>query len=174
MDPSGRWVVGFCGGFFLHAIASVAGSGCLVRTEYEPGGRDDIGYTATTGKGWGSNLSVGLSLGILISNADYIQDLGGPFFAANISAIRVGASYFVGKGPYTGRRVMGIEVSYNIGASLANYGAGWLLTKTKTHVVRQWWLADPLRGVWNALASTLGLPIFFAFWSAYINYLNAH
>ena len=169
-DASGNWVLGFCGGFFLAILGAREASGCLVRTFWEPSGRDDIGFTGTWGSGWGG-FGAGLNLGILISNADYIQDLGGPFRAINISYLRLGASLFTGIGPYTHHRVVGAELQLCYCASLAKYGAGWVTTHTNTRVIRDWWQADPLRLIWNALVNAVGFFTFTPYWTTLISFI---
>jgi hypothetical protein len=94
-DPSGDATLGICvqasaalGIGFHHRGTGAIGLVCLVRTVFTPKGNDDIGFTETVGQanGHAVGVSIGVSAGYQVSNADTLQELGKHFLNTNISA----------------------------------------------------------------------------------------
>ena len=151
-DPSGRMVIGVCGGVAVALGGSFEGSICLVRTVDEPW--DDIGFAKTVGFGWGSpNASA--HVGLLFSNADRIGDLGGWFNDAAAGWLGSGVSVFWGYSPLTGHRIWGIVLERGVGPvpfPTIQYG----YTYTWTSVERNGWIANPLRWAFDGAVALLG------------------
>jgi RHS repeat-associated protein len=144
-DPTGDMVAGVCGGLAIEWGGAVNGETCLVRTIGEPW--DDIGFAWTTGFGFGA-LGVSADLGIIISNAKHIQQLGKWFNWIDGGALGVGAVYFWG-GP-----IYGVEIKAMFGTPWPSLAGGW--SYTWTQVERKWYVADPLRYLWDGLMGALG------------------
>lgn len=79
LDPSGKWTVGVCSDVVFSIVGvGVSLQGCVVASS---GGQ--VGLTASAGLGGAagaSPVSAGAGLVAQVSNADYIEDLGGPFY----------------------------------------------------------------------------------------------
>ena len=157
-DPTGKWVVGPCGGAVLFLGGAISGDICLARTVDQSW--DDIGFTKTVGFGWGSPGS-SIYLGVLFSSAQRIGDLGGYFdvISASISvaSLMVGASVFWGNSPLTGQFVDGVEIQLGLSTPWPTVEYGY--TYTWTTVIRQGWLANPLRWAWDGLMGQVPAPL---------------
>ncbi|HMD46094.1 MAG TPA: RHS repeat-associated core domain-containing protein [Acidimicrobiales bacterium] len=156
-DPSGDLTVGVCAGDALklglgsvfHGVQN-EGLICLVRTVFEPNGHDDIGLTETLSNVDGTTLGGSVSGGIFytVSNANDLQQLGGVFTdaEADVGALSIpvggSASLFWG-----GKGIIGVQGGVGVGEGEA---VSQFTTTTWVQQARQWWIADPLRVIWNS------------------------
>ena len=164
-DPSGDATLGICvqasaalGIGFHHRGTGAIGLVCLVRTVFTPKGNDDIGFTETVGQanGHAVGVSIGVSAGYQVSNADTLQELGKHFLNTNISAgaltvpIGVSGSYFTGTAA-DGRNIWGIDggISFGEGESVAKFS-----THTNVQQVNNSIEANALRLLWDSLLPT--------------------
>jgi RHS repeat-associated protein len=125
-DPSGLWTAGICSEVgFSFLGATIGGSLCIVVSS-----NFQFGVTATGGGG-GAPISAPISgsagLAAQLSTADYIEDLGGPFYQAGVAAgAGVGAegSLFGGRGSCK-QPVVGINLGLQLTTPKATaYGMG--------------------------------------------------
>jgi hypothetical protein len=160
-DPSGDATVGFCVGAGAAALIgpSVIGEGCLTRTVLTP--NDDIGWVGTGGGGGAAGLSVFANGSIQISNADFLGQLRGPFAYSVLSVGDFyGGTVVVSWGQDSQNQNIftidiGAGISFNAKKAVAPapFVLGGGVTDTGVTVVRDWWEADPLRWVWDGIAS---------------------
>jgi RHS repeat-associated protein len=128
-DPSGRWTVGICSDiqFRIFGRAVLAYQGCVVASS-----NLQFGLTASYGGGGGNLAPVSGSIGLVaqFSNADYIEDLAGPFdnVGGSVGAdLGVQGSGFLGSGR-CGQSVGGIT----FGPTATTPQAGWYGVRTIT------------------------------------------
>jgi uncharacterized protein RhaS with RHS repeats len=148
-DPSGKLVIGVCGGIAIALGGAFDGSVCLARTRDEPW--DDIGFLRTVGFGFGVGSSV--SVGLLISNADRIGDLAGWFNDAALGVGLYGVNVFWGQSPLSHKTVWGVVLQR--GASTGG-AVSYDWTYTWASVERNRAIANPLRWAWDAAIVALG------------------
>jgi hypothetical protein len=82
VDPSGLLTFGACINFSIGIILYSSVSFCplVVATNFKNAA--EVGATFTTGKGYVTGGTLGLSFGPQIGNGDRVSDLGGPFKSA--------------------------------------------------------------------------------------------
>jgi RHS repeat-associated protein len=132
-DPSGDWTVGICSDvqFTLLGFAVVALQGCVVASSNLQFG---VAFSGGGGGG-GANvapISAGAGVVAQFSNADYIEDLEGPFYNVGGSAgagIGMQGSGFFGAGR-CGQPVGGVT----FGPTITTPQAGWYGVGTGTAV----------------------------------------
>jgi hypothetical protein len=158
-DPTGQATLGFCGALGGSALGPAGFvQGCLVRTVGTP--NDDIGFSGSIGGGGGQSLGAFADGFVEITNADNLNDLRGPFawFELNVGDVYGGAVIvFVGKGTQN-KTIYGMDIgggiNFNVNGTVKGVPftvAGGVVV-TGVHIVRQWWLADPLRAYWDGQA----------------------
>jgi RHS repeat-associated protein len=162
-DPTGKWVVGICGSIAVYWGGGAAGTACLDRTEWEPW--DEVGFTETLGFGFGIGGS--LSLGLLVSNAQHIEDLRGWFNEATVGLGEYSLNVFWGRSSYSGQTVVGAIVQYGVGLPAGLWG-GWDYTWTS---VETGWIANPLRWVFDGVIYLVGGLGVVSYWMAVAHWI---
>lgn len=84
-DPSGLWTVGVC----VDVLVSFFGFGGVIQGCVVASSNLQVGFTGSLGAGGAVGVppaSAGVGLVGQVSNADYIEDLGGPFYNVGGSA----------------------------------------------------------------------------------------
>jgi RHS repeat-associated protein len=159
-DPNGLFTVGICAGvadaagiFIYHAPFTGTGSVCLVRLQYNPLGKDDIGFSETGGRTVNAvGISSGANVFYQISDAKWLGELKGRFHEISIASPGIGwggtASYFWGTSQ-NGKHIHGIDLGVSFGVSASSVTV--YSTFTYVQIVRQGWIADPLRWLWDGL-----------------------
>jgi RHS repeat-associated protein len=126
-DPSGLLTVGICVGGEVALGVRVGVSAC---GQVSSSGEVGVSGTVSGGIATGAGASVGI--GIQGSNAEHIEELGGPFEHLGGSIYTgggVSADTFYGGGDACGNRITGGEASIGIGAGADQYGG---LSETET------------------------------------------
>jgi len=175
-DPTGQDTLGVCGAISGSALGAAGFvSGCLDRTVGTP--NDDIGFVGTVGVGGSAGYGAFGSVFVQVSNADSLDDLRGPFawFGITIGGGTYGAQAiaFVGNGA-NNRSIFGIELGAGRAVNVSGVSSSPFIISggfetTGVHIVRQWWLADPLRLLWDVLTPGVNVAEVLSFARSIIN-----
>jgi RHS repeat-associated protein len=126
-DPSGLLTVGICVGGEVALGIRVGISACG-----QASSSGEVGVSGTVSGGIATGAGTSAGIGIQGSNAEHIEELGGPFehLGGSIHAGGgVSADTFYGGGDACGNRIAGGEASIGIGAGADQYGG---LSETET------------------------------------------
>jgi RHS repeat-associated protein len=151
-DPSGQLSLGVCAGFAVHVLVVQLGAGdCLTQIVNGPN-KGQIGIVATPIAGLGLGLAAGIQYYYQVTNADSLDQIGGPFtYVAATAALGLGAEgTFFWNNHWSGHIIIGADVGIEAGAGLSgslgeSYSfvhefGGWFST-TAAHAA--WDLAVP-------------------------------
>ena len=149
-DPSGLATLGICAGFNVAPLIFSTGAGdCLVRT-IDKTGEDDIGVTGAPFFGIGANVNADVGFYYQVSNATNLQELGGLFTYANVTADFVigGTATVFWNNSFGSKAIYGIEVGVTLGGGFSGtIGASY----TFVHKFDDSITANIARGLWDTL-----------------------
>ena len=147
-DPSGQLSLGVCAGFAVHVLVVQLGAGdCLTQIVNGPN-KGQIGIVATPIAGLGLGLAAGIQYYYQVTNADSLDQTGGPFtYVAATAALGLGAEgTFFWNNHWSGHIIIGADVGIEAGAGLSgSLGESYSFV----HVFGGWFSTTAAHAAWD-------------------------